>query len=285
MNILISGLNNYVGRRCASLMADENFRVFAITRNRELFLERMFEPLHAQVFEVDLLKDDQGGGMRISNLEATFYFTQVPTLDDLVNLRVELLCLRNFIHLIKGMDCNRLVYVARLMDKRCLDPVLDLLKECQVDYTVVLKNVVLGRDCLLYNIYQRLSSNSVLFYSKQYGENLFRPIGVYDFVRWLKAILNVPSFHYNVLEVGGEAPISVLDLYSLYRKLKLKLAAQRMVCLPHWLLGRVYRRKMNNDTEVAEFLRMIKVNGVVNNSWSVHLPFTFSTTKEVLLTE
>lgn len=285
MNILISGLNNYVGRRCASLMADNDFQVFAITRNRKLFLERMFEPLHAQVFEVDLLKDDQEGHIHISNLEATFYFTQVPTLNDLVNLQVELLSLRNFIHLIKSMNCARIIYVARLMDKRCLEPVLDLLKECQIDYTVVLKNVVVGRDSLLFNIYQRLSNHNMLFYSKQYGDTLLQPIGVYDFVRWLKAILNVPSFHYNVLEVGGDEPISVLDLYGLYRKWKLKLTTQRMICLPHWLLGRVYRRKMNDDTEVAEFLHIISLDSAVDNSWSAYLPFTFSITKEMLLTE
>lgn len=285
MNILISGLNNYVGLRCASLMADEKFRVFAITRNRELFLERMFEPLHAQVFEMDLLKDNLERNIHISNLEATFYFTQVPTLDDLVNLQVELLSLRNFIRLIKDMNCARLVYVARLMDKRCLEPILDLLKECQIDYTVVLKNLVVGKGSLLFNIYQRLSNHNMLYYSKQYGNALFQPIGVYDFVRWLKAILNVPSFHYNVLEIGGEVPMSVSDLYRLYRKLKGKITTQRMICLPHWLLGRIYKRKMNDDTEIAEFLRTIKVDRMVNNTWRTYLPFTFSTTKEMLLTE
>lgn len=285
MNILINGLNNYVGRRCASLMADEDFQVFAITRNKKLFQERMSEPLHAQVFEVDLLKGDKKGEVRISNLDASFYFTQVPTLDDLVNLRVELLCLRNFIHMLKGMDCNRLIYVTRLADKRCLEPILDLLKECQMDYTVVLKNVVIGKDSVLYSIYQRMSGKSVLFYSKRYGGSLFRPIGIYDFVRWLKAILKVPAFHYGVLEVGGGELMSVLDLYSLYRKLKLKLKAQRMICLPHWLLRVMYMSKMHDDTEMAEFRKIIHMNRAVDNAWSVSLPFTFSTTKEILLAE
>lgn len=285
MNILISGLNNYVGRRCISLMADEDFRVFAITRNRKLFQERMSEPVRADVFELDLLKGGEESDIHISNLETSFYFTQVPTLDDLVNLRVELLCLRNFIHLIKRMNCNRLIYVARLMDKSCLQPVLDLLKEFQVDYTVVLKNIVVGKDSLLYNIYQRMAANSVLFYAKHYGESLFQPIGIYDFVRWLKAMVPVPAFHYNVLELGGEEVISMIDLYRLYRRLKLKLKARRMIYLPNWLLGLLYKREMDNNTEAGELLRIMQAGGVVDNSWKAYLPFTFSSLNDILVAD
>jgi len=60
MDVLISGLNNYVGRRCTSLMADEDFRVFAIARNMQLFRKRMSDPVRAQVFEVESLKGGQG---------------------------------------------------------------------------------------------------------------------------------------------------------------------------------------------------------------------------------
>lgn len=285
MDVLISGLNNYVGRRCTSLMADEDFRVFAIARNMQLFRKRMSDPVRAQVFEVDLLKGGQGEDVVVPYLEASFYFTQVPALDDEVNLQVELLCLRNFIHLVRRLNCNRLVYVARLMDRKFLQPILDLLQEHQMDYTVVLKNIVVGKDCLLYNVYQQLSSHRVLFYSRQYGGNFFQPIGINDFVCWLKALLKVPDFHYNIVEVGGRDVVSAIDLYGLYRKLKLKMQEQRMVALPNWLLGLIYRPGRDTGTDMAEFLHLLKVNGVVENSWSAQLPFSFSTVQEALQAE
>lgn len=285
MKVLISGLNNYVGRRCASLMADDDFQVFAITRNRKLFKQRLSDPLRAQIFEVDLLRESSGTDIDISALDASFYFTQVPTLHDLVNLRVELLCLRNFIHLIKRLNCNRLVYVARLMDKQSLQPVLDLLTEMQVDYTVVLKNVVVGKDCLLYTIFQRLSGKNVMFHTKQYSENSFQPIGITDFVRWLKASLTIPAFHRQILEVGGAEVISTIDMYKLYRKLKLKLQEQRMVSLPNWLFGFMHKGKIDENRDAAEFLEMIQVNGVVENSWKASLPFTFSPINDILFAE
>lgn len=285
MDILISGLNNYVGRRCTSLMADEGFRLFAITRNRKLFEERMSEPIRAQIFEVDLLKGEISGDNGLPHIDASFYFTQVPTLDDMINLRVELLCLRNFIHLIKRLNCNRLVYVAKLMDRQCLQPILDLLEEFQIDYTVVLKNIVVGKDCLLYHIYQQMSGRKIVFYSKQYGGGMFQPIGIHDFVRWLKAILHVPVFHYNVVEIGGGETVSTVDLYRLYRKLKMKLDVQRIISLPNWLFGLLYRRNTNDNAETNGFLQLMHIDGVVDNSWSTYLPFTFTPLKEILLAE
>ncbi|MBD1422090.1 Rossmann-fold NAD(P)-binding domain-containing protein [Sphingobacterium chuzhouense] len=283
MDILISGLNNYVGRRCTSLMADKDFRLFAITRNRKLFEERMADPIRAQIFEVDLLKGDTDDNIGLPYLDASFYFTQVPALDDMVNVRVELLCLRNFIRLIKRLNCDRLVYVARIMDKRCLQPILDLLEEFKMDYTVVLKNIVVGEDCLLYDIYEQVSGYKMVFYSKQHGGGLFQPIGIHDFIRWLKAILHVPAFHHNVLEIGGGDMISAVDFYRLYRKLKLKLKSQWIITLPNWLFRLIYRRKINDNTETAEFLRLIQVDGIVDNSWRANLPFTFTSLKEILL--
>ncbi|PRD48410.1 SDR family oxidoreductase [Sphingobacterium haloxyli] len=285
MNILISGLNNYVGRRCTNLMADENFHVFAITRNRALFEKRLSEPLHAEVFEYDLLKGETDGQINVPDLKASFYFTQVPTLDDIVNLRVELLCLRNFIHLVKRMGCNRIVYVARLMDKQALEPILNLLKEFALDYTVILKNIVLGKDCLLYNVYRSIAKKRFVFYSKRYGGNLLQPIGVNDFVRWLKAVLDVPAFHYTVLEVGGAETITAVDLYGVFRDLKLKLASQTVVYLPHWLLNLISKRSVASDTAMAEFLRGIQEESVVANTWKKHLSFTFSSIEQILLAE
>lgn len=267
------------------MMADEDFRLFAITRNRKLFEERMSEPIRAQIFEVDLLKGEISDDIGLPYIDASFYFTQVPALDDMINLRVELLYLRNFIRLIKRLNCNRLIYVARLMDRRCLQPILDLLEELQIDYTVVLKNIVVGKGCLLYHIYQQMSGHKVVFYSKQYGGGLFQPIGIHDFIRWLKAILHVPGFHYNVVEVGGGETISTVDLYRLYRKLKMKLNVQWIISLPSWLFGLLYRRNMNDRTETTEFLHLMQVDGVVDNNWSAYLSFTFTPLKEILLAE
>ena len=286
MDILICGINNYVGRRCTSLMADEDFQIFALTRSQSLFRSRMFDPIKAQLLEVDLLKGECPDDQQLPTIEAALYFTQVPALDDNVNVQLELLCLRNFIRLIQQTNCNRLIYIARLMNRRFLAPIMALLKEFKLDYTIVLKNMVVGKESLFYHISQQVVNRKVLFYSERYGRRLYQPIGIYDFVRWLKAMLFVPSFHGQIIEVGGEEVISAIDFFSFYRKLKQQLDLPKMVSLPNWLFGMLYRGDLRgNHSEMAEYLHLIQENRLVDNHWQMSMPFHFSSLQEVLLDE
>lgn len=286
MNVLISGINNYVGRRCAGLMADEDCHLFAITRNKELLEERISEPLRAKIVELDLLKEDAVlGAVGLPRFDASFYFAQAPTVDDPVNAGVELLCLRNFVHLIRKLQCNRLVYVAKLMDRKFLKPVLDLLKELQVDYTVVLKGLIVGKNCLIYNIYQRLIDKSVVFYPKICDRKIFHPIGIKEFAVWLKAILYLPAFYHRVVEVRGPEAVSALGLYRLYRKLKVKLRMQRLVPLPDWLWRLVYQKRRCDEGEDAELHALMRVEEGADNDWDIYEPLIFSKLRDVLLAE
>ncbi|MFD2969781.1 Rossmann-fold NAD(P)-binding domain-containing protein [Sphingobacterium bambusae] len=283
MDILISGLNNYVGRRSISLMADDKMNVFAITRNLKLFEKRVFEPVRATLLEVDLIKGDVDVDLPIPAVQAAFYFTQVPTLNDIVNLKLELLCLRNFIHILKKKHCTRLVYVARLMDKVCIQSVLDLLDELRMDYTVVLKNSVIGRDALVDRVFKNIANRKFIFYSKQYASRCFQPLGAHDFIRWLKAILDVPAFHYKILEIGGGESLSFMRVFNLYKELKLIKGGQKIVNVPKWFVKFVYQHKLDISTnDYAELSRIIQSDNRTDNSWRAHMPFEFSKISDIL---
>ncbi|NQD69603.1 hypothetical protein HP439_02565 [Sphingobacterium shayense] len=284
MDVLISGLNNYVGRRSLSLFADENFRVFAITRNLKLFEKRMFEPLHATVYEGDLIKGE--GSFPLSGLELKtgIYFTQVPTLNDVVNLKLEIISLRNFIHILKKNSCQRIVYIARLMDKMCIDPVLALLRELRVEYTIVLKNCVIGHDSLVDRVIKNIANRKIIFYSKFYATHALQPLGARDFFRWLKSMLKVPAFRNRVVELGGPKPMSLADIFNTYKALKLVQKGQIIIDLPKWFVRLVYRKRLDiSSTDQAEFSRIMRVNSIVDNDWRKQMPFRFSSIEDVLL--
>ena len=285
MNVLVSGLNNYVGRRCASLMADDNFKVFAITRNKALFERVVSEPIRAQIIELDLLKNDVNKDIGLRDVDASYYFSQVPRLDDAINLRVELLCLRNFIHLITRLNCNRLVYIAELVDQTRLQPILNLLQEYAVQYTVVLRTVILGKDSLLFRFYQEMSERKIVFYSKKFGGGLLRPLGVQDFIRWLKLILHIPGLYCRVIEVSGGELISGVELYRLYRQLTGRLNVQRIVSLPNWLARLLHRQSGDISAESQSFVFPLHTEEKVDNNWNTHLTFVFTPLTEILVAE
>ncbi|TDS12423.1 Rossmann-fold NAD(P)-binding domain-containing protein [Sphingobacterium paludis] len=283
MDILISGLNNYVGQRSVSLMADEKTNVYAITRNIKLFEKRPFEPIRAKLYELDLLKAELDKDLPIPDINAAFYFTQVPTLCDVVNLKLELLCLRNFIHILKKKNCNRLVYVVRLMDKICIQMVLDLLKEFNMDYTVVLKNSVVGNGSLIDRVFKNIAKRRFIYYSKGYANRVFQPLGAHDLIRWLKRILEVPAFHYQVLEVGGEEEFSFMTMFTHYKQLQLIPSGQRIVNVPRWLVKFMYQYKLDiSSTDYAELSRIIQSDNRADNNWKADMTFEFSKVSDIL---
>lgn len=283
MNILISGLNNYVGRRCISNLADDKFKVYAITRNKKLLEKRLTEPVHATLATHDLMRGGAATTLPIPNLQAAYYFTQVPTLDDPLNLNLEILCLRNFIHLIKYNNCRRIIYVARLMDKSCMDPINDLLKEFAMDYTIVLKNSVIGKGALINKVFNNMAEHRLVFFPKFVSSIEFQPIGVLEFIQWLKAILAVEAFHGQTLEVGGAESISFEQLYNTYESEGMIAKRGIRLAVPKFLARFIYKYKMDmSTTDFVEFRRVVQFDGVVPNLWKKQMHFNFSSIAQVL---
>ncbi len=283
MRVVVSGLNNYVGSRCTGLMGDEDFHVFAIARNVPLFQSRVFEPIVAELCEIDLMRADFAVKEQLPDMHAAYYFTQVPTLDDKVNMNLELLCLRNYIHLIHHMHCNRLIYVARLMDKGCIAPILELFRECNVDYTVVLKSSVIGKGSLIDKVIKHMAGKKVMLYSRYYLTREFKPLGVRDFVGWLKRLLNVDAFHHKVVEVGGNEAFSLRGLYKLYLKLELLQGKTRFVRMPAPIMSLFYRSRLSRaSVDFEELDRFISFERETDSTWQQDAPFAFSPMEKVL---
>src|SRR5690606_1394956 len=110
MEVLISGLNSYLGRRAAGHLNREDFHVHGIVRDLTLFKSSMFEEPTASLDKVDLLrKGAEYDAFRIgSGVGLAIYISHVPSLGEIVNLNLELVTLKNFIELAKANQCRRL---------------------------------------------------------------------------------------------------------------------------------------------------------------------------------
>lgn len=122
MNVLISGVKNYIAEQSLSLMAEEGVRVFALSSSVSLFKKTFSGELNAQVFYGDLIRNDFDESIYMPILDVGYYFIQASILTDVVNVRLELLCLRNFITYLKRFNCKRLIYISTLADKSYIEP-------------------------------------------------------------------------------------------------------------------------------------------------------------------
>lgn len=286
MDVLISGLNSYVGRRSVSLMGDSSFRVYAVTRGATLFKSAFPEPINATFYRADLMRADFDEEVQLPELGASYYFSQVPSLDDFLSLRLELLSLRNFAELLRRNNCKRIIYVASILDKHCIQPVVDLLNELALDYTVVLSSYVVGKGSSIDRLFKRLSSRKIAVTVRAFSNKIFEPIGIADFLNWLKAILEVPAFHGRIIEVGGGEKISFGCLFGMYQQLHIVKAVSKIFYVPTFIFKTVYRTKfglLNRD--YPDVRRFLDFDDVVDDTWKACMSYSFQPLEKTLLAD
>ncbi|MFD2599814.1 hypothetical protein ACFSQ3_12715 [Sphingobacterium corticis] len=284
MGMLISGLNSYLGRRAASNLASENCEVFGLIRDAELFKTTGFEPITAELLNIDLLRKGKAyATCRLDNLDMGICFAPPTNLDDQVSLQVELTRLRNFIALLQANACNRIVYLATLVDREYLSYVRKLFSDLGVIYTLVLTNITLGKNSLADRYFRQLMSEKYIWYDNALANVQFRPISSLDVLRWLRTVNWKEDFKDQVIELGGIQQMSVRDLFRMYKNLN---EVENVgVAVPHFIYKLFFkqRRELQKEDHL-EIKRMFKYEYPLDNStWAKRVSFSFTPIEEAIL--
>lgn len=279
MEVLITGLNTYLGRRAVSHLNSNEFRVTGLVRNLALFNKRLNEPVTANLIEIDLFKTNTlYQDFSLDNLQLGIYFTQVPGLNDRLNMQMELISLQNFIQVCKQNLCNRIVYVAQLMDSFYIDAIQSLFEEFRVKYTIVLKSSAVGKGTIISDIFGKLANSRYIPYWKFIGNLKFKPIPLLDVYRWIRTIPWENNFIGEVIYLGGEESLDYKQLFQRYMQVYHPEREYKTVSISKWLVKLVYTRfyKIHQEN-FDEFRRVMKYEDEVDNaSWSRKVPFTFT---------
>lgn len=286
MKVLISGLNSYIGRRAASHLQTDDFRVCGFVTNTELYRSIYAEPITASLSSVDLLR---GGVDCVSykeeNLELGIYFAQAPDMSDLFSLNMEMTRLKNFVEVLKRNLCNRVLFVARLFDKKYVQPIGALLEDLGMDYTIVLRNASIGKGSLADRYFRYMLEQKVILYDRDIADVEFRPVYVLDVLRWIRSVDWMKHFKKKIIEFGGIRQMSIRELFHLYRHLYQ--VETRGVPLPNFLYNMLPKSsKLLHKDDVDELAHIMKFEYPVDNSsWAKFVPFSFTPIEHVILGE
>lgn len=286
MEVLLSGLNSYLGKRAMSNLSKEDFNVHGIVRDLDLFKSRLFEKITATLDKVDLLrKGKEFDSFKIdSGIGLAIYITHVPTLGEYVNLNLELITLRNFIELTKLNGGRRIVYIARLMDKPYINEVEALLKASNITYTIVLKNLAIGKGSVLDKYMHQLINGKYLPYDKFFANVKFNPISSLDLLRWIYNVDWDKNFINETIEIGGSSTVTVQEMYRLYKKTLYPNADVKSILLPHFIMSMVLQQAYHiHKEDVIEFRRLMEREYPIDNtSWKNTMLFSFTPLAEVI---
>lgn len=284
MVVLICGLNSYLGRRAASNLNNEDFKVHGLVRDIDLFNAVTFEPVTSELYHLDLLKYKRTQPkFKVPSFDLGIYFTESPFLGDKLGLQMELTRLKNFVSLLKSNHTNRILFVARIIDKDYIQFVQNLLEEYKTKFTVILCNIALGKESLADRYFRKLLTEKVVLYDKGLADVEFRPIGALDIYRWLRSIDWSSLFHNEIIELGGIQSMSVQKLYRLYRELNK--VENKGVLVPKFLHNIMLRSsKLLHRDDVLEIKRMLRYEYPLDNTyWAKKVAFSFTPIEKVIL--
>jgi len=279
--VLISGLNTYLGRRASCHLQAKDFDVTGLVRNLSIFNKIVKERVTAKLFELDLLRKGEAyDNFEVSDVNFGIYFTQVPSLDNNIQLQLELLGLRNFIEICKRGGNNRIIYVARLMDEHFLEPVRNLLEVLRVRYTIVIKSSAIGRESILNRVFAKLAKRQTVFYWNWVASLKFHPLPLLDVYRWLREMPWEDHFFSEVIYLGGNEEITFRSLF--YQYLNCTSETQKREVGVNKFFAKLLLSRFNdiNKEDIDEFRRVLYYEKNVDNSaWQKIQPFQFTPLK------
>jgi uncharacterized protein YbjT (DUF2867 family) len=228
MEILINGLNNYVARNFVSYLASQGHQITCLLNPRQKKNAQAMEALGVQTVMGDLWQSDSKSVFP-ENLDLAYYFNQAPAYKRV--LSVELIAFQHFLERLKISSCKHLIFVTRLTDQE-IYAFEKILRQNQMTFTLVRVSNILGKEALLVDILAKLSSQSLIFISKQFVERKCRPIALEDVCYYLDSIALDERCFGEIMDLGGPQIITYKQLYEMYQSLLS--VTNRVVMLPSW---------------------------------------------------
>lgn len=279
INVLICGLNSYLGRASLQYLPDSEFRVHGLVRDTKLLRSRVGKDIQASIYPVDLIrKGDDFDSFHIQNLDYSIYFGQIPDDRDRLGVKVELLSLRNFIFLSQRDGCNRIIYVGRSYHKSYLKEVKMLFEELNVDYTLLVKDVAVGSGTSIDQFMDKILKHRFIYLYSPFARIQFRPLLLQDFFRFIKKVNWKINFIRQYLEFGGEQLFDMKELIELYAKARNISHKFTMIPIRNQFLAGLFNKLLYNiDFQLYnEYIREIREGKVVDNSlWQRYVDFNY----------
>ena len=286
MVALIIGLNTYFGREGVKFLQDEDFNIIGLTRDAALLEKKLGIIEGAKLYSIDICQvGNKREELQLPHIDISFYFSQIPDLNDEIGINYELLSLHNFIQLSKRNNVRRIVYFGKRYEQKYLAKILDLFKASDVDFTLVLKDIALGEGTSFDGFINDLLKNRKIYLYKPKKKIYVRPVVLKDVYRWIRSVDWQKQYINQVIEFGGENVYEIEDIIKRYIQRKGIYSDYKIVPLRNATMAKYINMAFHNlDIELySEYIRQGSSTPMHDNSsWKQTTQFAFTPLEEVL---
>lgn len=254
MDVLITGLNNYLAQDVAICLAKYDYQVTCLVRNKR-HVSRVADGRYGiKLVEANLFRDGQD--VRIpTQTNVGLFFSQAPVNDTELRISMDMLALDRYLNILKQARCEHLIYVTKLLDDGRLDLVRRHLFNSGFTYTIVRVSNIIGKGSSLMRVFSRLERRPLLMFSKEFEKYKCQPVALSDVCSALHGIMLNPQVYGQVLDIGGEEVMTYRAMFERYmRVINRPLPVLRLPLNSSRLTAWVYRYFYRLEHDLVEAL-------------------------------
>ncbi|GAA4784627.1 hypothetical protein GCM10023231_10440 [Olivibacter ginsenosidimutans] len=218
MNILITGLNNYLGKRLALHLADEGYRLSCLVRNEKYFLETTENHPNLSIITGDLVRERYTPTIA-DDIDVAVYLSQDSAEWGEQYKNLELLSLINFIKQARKSNSQQLIYITRLRAP-FIPEVQQILIDSYMTYTIVRISNIIGKGSILMEMMKKISTRLFIFANQRLVKMRAQPIALQDLLTYLNFIILNPAAFNQHFDIGGPDILSYKEMLKAYMKLQ-----------------------------------------------------------------
>ena len=209
--VLVSGASGFIGSHVAARLAEEGYRVRAMTRNPDRY-DGAGEPVQADVSDPGSLSAAFAG------VDVAYYLVHSLGSEDFERRDAD--AARNFAAAAGDAGVERIIYLGGLgaddgelsAHLRSRREVEEILQAGPVPVTVLRAAVVIGHGGISWEITRQLAERLPAMVTPQWVNTRTQPIALPDAVRYLTGVLEPEEARGRTYEIGGPEVLRYIDM-------------------------------------------------------------------------
>lgn len=219
MNVIVCGLNSYLGRACLQYLASDDFHIYGIVRDQTLLKNKLNFTTTAKLYNFDIVRYQPSGlNLQLPPADFAMYFTQTPELNDVVGANYELLSIRNFIQFCQKNNCRRILYAGTLYDRKHIHAIEKLFQEFNIQYTIVLKDVAIGPGTAFEDFMVKMLNHKLIYLYKPINKIMLHPITLKDLMEWWRTVDWKVNYINEVVAYRGPNHVEIEEVMHFYQE-------------------------------------------------------------------
>lgn len=217
MNILLTGINNYLGKELTFFFLKKQYNVSCVVRSETLLLADEKANSNLSVIRGDLIREKYSQSFP-TDLDVAFYFSYYVAEQGDIYQELEILSLQNYIKQARRVNCPHLIYVMPLRSPVNED-VKHLLEGSYIPYTIVRTSNIVGKNSLLINIFRQMAKNIAIVSNSKLASSKCQPIALSDAITYLDFIAFNPATFNQTFDIGGPEILSYREMLTEFLKI------------------------------------------------------------------